>query len=239
MSNTITVAGIPVRVVRKAIQNLHLGVYPPDGRVRVAVPLNTTDDNARLAVASRLSWIRKQQRSFQAQARQSEREMLTGESHYVWGIRRLLTVVERRGCHQVEIRARRLILYVNPGTTVANRRLALNEWYRDQLKAKLTALVSGCEEVVGVKLAGWGVKRMKTKWGSCNIATRRIWLNLELAKKPPQCLEYVLVHELVHLLERHHNDRFRALLDEFLPNWPKIRTLLNREPLGDEEWGCG
>lgn len=231
------VSGIAVQVVRKPIKNLHLSVYPPDGHVRVAVPLHITDDNVRLVVISRLSWIKKHQASFQAQPRQSEREMVTGKSHYVFGKRYLLEVIERRGCHEVAIKNNSTLqLFVNPGTSTQNRALVLNEWYRDRLKAQIPDLLNHWQSVIGKQAADWGIKKMKTRWGSCNIAQRRIWLNLELAKKPIECLEYVLVHELVHLLERHHNDRFKAYMDKYLPQWQRCRDILKREPLGNENW---
>lgn len=233
----MVVSGIAVQVVRKPIKNLHLSVCPPDGRVRVAVPLQLTDDNVRLAVISRLTWIKKQQASFHVQPRQSEREMVTGESHYVFGKRYRLEVIERRGCHEVAIKNNSTLqLFVNPGTSTQNRALVLNEWYRDQLKAQIPDLLNHWQTALGKQAADWGIKKMKTKWGSCNIAQRRIWLNLELAKKPLECLEYVLVHELVHLLERHHNDRFKAYMDKYLPQWQRCRDILKREPLGNENW---
>jgi len=237
ISNNLVVSGIPVQVVRKNIQNLHLSVCPPDGHVRVAVPSHMTDDNVRLAVISRLSWIRKQQANFEAQPRQSECEMVTGESHYLFGQRYRLEVIERRGRHEIIIKNNSTLqLFVNPGTSTQNRALVLNEWYRDQLKAQIPDLLSRWQSKIGKQIADWGIKRMKTKWGSCNIAQRRIWLNLELAKKPIECLEYVLVHELVHLLERHHNDRFKTYMDKYLPQWQRCRDILKREPLGSENW---
>lgn len=233
----MVVSGLAVQVVRKPIKNLHLSVCPPDGYVRVAVPLQMTNDNVRLAVISRLSWIKKQQASFQAQPRQSERKMVTGESHYVFGKRYRLEVIERRGCHEVAIKNNSTLqLFVNPGTSTQNRALVLNEWYRDQLKAQIPDLLNHWQLVIGKQATDWGIKKMKTKWGSCNIAQRRIWLNLELAKKPLECLEYVLVHELVHLLERHHNERFKAYMDKYLPQWQQCRDILKREPLGNEHW---
>lgn len=203
----------------------------------MAAPLHMTDDNVRLAVISRLSWIKKQQASFQAQPRQSEREMVTGESHYVFGKRYRLEVIERRGRHEVVTKNNNTLqLFVNPGTSTQNRALVLNEWYRDQLKERISDLLNHWQTVVGKQVSDWGIKRMKTKWGSCNISQHRIWLNLELAKKPIECLEYVLVHELVHLLERHHNARFKTYMDKYLPQWQRYRDILRREPLGDENW---
>ncbi|WP_008318198.1 M48 family metallopeptidase [Leptolyngbya sp. PCC 6406] len=236
-TTAIVIRDIPVQVMRKPIKNLHLGVYPPDGQVRVSAPEHLTDDNIRLAVISRLSWIRKQQAAFQAQPRQSAREMVSGESHYLFGQRYRLEVIERRGRHEVVVKNNSTLqLFVNPGTTPANRTRVLIEWYRQQLKARIPPLLVFWQPIIGQQVSAWGVKKMKTKWGSCNSQQRRIWLNLELAKKPPECLEYVMVHELVHLLERHHNDRFKALMDEFLPPWRIRRDLLAYAPLGHETW---
>lgn len=233
----MVVSGITVQVVRKPIKNLHLSVYPPAGHVRVAVPLHMTDDNVRLAVISRLNWIKKHQARFQAQPRQSEREMVTGESHYVFGKRYRLEVIERRGCHEIVLKNNSTLqLFVNPGTSTQNRTLVLNEWYRDQLKAQIPDLLNHWQSAIGKQAPDWGIKKMKTRWGSCNIAQRRIWLNLELAKKPIECLEYVLVHELVHLLERHHNDRFKAYMDKYLPQWQRCHDILKRESLRNENW---
>ncbi len=221
-----------MQVVRKPIKNLHLSVCPPDGHVRLAVPLHMTDDNMRLAVITRLSWIKKQQASFQTQPRQSEREMVTGESHYVFGKRYRLEVIERRGRHEIIIQNNSTLqLFVNPGTSTQNRTLVLTEWYRKQLKARIPDLLKHWEPLIGKQVTAWGIKQMKTKWGSCNISQRRIWLNLELAKKPVECLEYVLVHELIHLLERHHGDRFKVCMDKYLPQWKQRRDILKREPL--------
>jgi len=228
---------IEVQVVRKDIKNLHLGVYPPNGRVRVSVPLHVTDDNVRLAVISKLKWIRKQQASLLKQPRQSKREMLSGESDYVFGKRYLLEVIERQGRHEVLVKNNStLSLYLNPNTTQGNRERVLSEWYRDQLKARIPALLEKWQPVIGKEVAEWGVKRMKTRWGSCNIARRRIWLNLELAKKPVECLEFVLVHEMAHFYERYHNDNFKMYMDKFMPQWSLYRDKLNQAPLVHESW---
>lgn len=234
---TLTVSGLEVRVTRKDIKNLHLAVYPPDGQVRISAPRSMSEDALRLAVVTRLGWIRRQQARFAAQERQSEREMVGGESHYVWGVRYRLQVEEADSPPRVQVGGSKLFLRVRPGTSPEKRLAILNAWYRAELKARIPMLIEKWLPVVGVKLSAWGVKRMKTRWGTCNTAQKRIWLNLELAKKPPQCLEYVLVHELVHLLERRHNDRFRELMDGFLPLWRQYREDLNRYPLAHEEWG--
>jgi len=233
----LIVSGIAVNIVRKDIKNLHLSVNPPEGHVRVAVPFYVNDERVRLAVINKLAWIKKQQADFKKQPRQSEREMLTGESHYFFGKRYLLEVVEGSGKHRIELKGnRKLLLFVRQNTNLANRQLVLNEWYREQLKQRLPDLLDKWQDKMSVKTNSWGIKKMKTKWGSCNITTRRIWLNLELAKKPTECLEYILVHELVHLLERYHNERFRLYMDHFMPNWKVYREMLNTSPLRHEAW---
>ena len=228
---------LEVLVVRKAIKNLHLAVYPPDGQVRVAVPLHIDDEQVRLAVISRLGWIRKQRADFATQPRQSTREMVSGESHYLFGTRYRLEVIWRRGRHEVIIENRTTLrLLVNPGTTRAKRTLVLNEWYRGILKEAIPDLLAHWQPIIGVEVSGWGIQKMKTKWGSCNIEPRRILLNLELAKKPVECLEYIVVHELVHLHERHHNERFRTLMNKYMPQWRLYRDILKSEPLGHNDW---
>jgi predicted metal-dependent hydrolase len=234
----IEIQGIPVEVVRKDIKNLHLGVYPPNGRVRVAVPLRLEAEAVRLAVVSRLGWIRKQRRRFEEQERQSPREMVTGETHYFLGRRYRLDVIEVDGPASVRLRNNTTLeLRVRPGTHREKRRALLHDWYRRQLKERIPGLIAEWEPVVGVEVADWRVRRMRTRWGSCTVEDRRIWLNLELAKKPPACLEYILVHEMVHLLERRHNERFRELMDRFMPQWRLLRDELNRAPLAHEDWG--
>jgi len=236
-SQTITVKDIEVQVIRKDIKNLHLGVYPPDGRVRVSVPKHLTDDNVRLAVINKLSWIKKQQTIFEEQPRQSKREIVTGESHYLFGKRYRLEVIERRGRHEVVMKSNtKLLLFVNPGTTTSNRQIVLNEWYRVELKKLIPDLITKWEPVVCKKVTKWSIKKMKTRWGSCNLSKKRIWLNLELAKKPLTCLEFVLVHEMVHLHERNHNDRFKSYMDKFMPNWRFHRETLNKAPLAYSSW---
>jgi len=233
----IEVSGIPVEVVRKDIKNLHLAVYPPNGRVRVAVPSHVTDETVRLAVISRLAWIRRQQSVLEKQERQSKRELITGESHFVQGRRYRLNVIEQDAPATVVIRnSKTLELRVRPGSNQQKRERVLQRWYRQLLKEQIPDLLAKWKPVVGVQVEHWGVKRMKTRWGTCNKEAQRIWLNLELAKKPPACLEYILVHEMVHLLERHHNDNFRAYMDEFLPQWRLHRDELNRAPLAHEGW---
>ena len=236
-THQITVNGLVIDVVRKNIKHLHLAVYPPDGRVRVAAPLRVNDDTVRLFAIEKLGWITRQQRKFAAQERQSAREYVSGESHYVAGQRYLLNVVYHNAPPRVLLRNKTTLdLFVRTGSDTAQRERVLLAWYRQQLKATIPALIEQWQAIIGVRINEWGIKQMKTKWGTCNIAARRIWLNLELAKKPPHCLEYVIVHELVHLLERHHNDRFTAYMTRFMPQWNFYRAELNRAPLGHGDW---
>jgi predicted metal-dependent hydrolase len=236
-THRITVGGIVIEVERKDIKNLHLGVYPPHGRVRVAAPLVVSDEAVRLAVIGKLGWIKRQKTKFAGQSRQSQREMVNGESHYFMGRRYRLRVHEQDGPARVALRGiASLDLFVRFGTSAEKREVVLQRWYREQLLALIPPLLEKWQHQLGVQVVAWGIKKMKTKWGSSNVDARRIWLNLELAKKPPQCLEYVLVHELVHLLERHHNERFLSLLDKFMPQWRQYKEALSKTPLGHEFW---
>jgi predicted metal-dependent hydrolase len=232
----ITVKGLSVQVVRKGIKNLHLGVYPPNGRVRVAVPLKVNDAAVRLALVGKLGWIKRQRVKFETQPRQSKREIVSGESHYFLGRRYRLSVIPQDGAPKVLIRKKFIELHVRRGTNVRQRERVLRRWYRQQLKEMIPPLVEKWQEILGVRLDEWGIKKMKTRWGTCNPDARRIWLNLELAKKPSQCLEYILVHELTHLAERHHNDRFVSMMNRHLPNWRQNRQVLNSEPLAYDTW---
>jgi predicted metal-dependent hydrolase len=230
------VSGIGVDVIFKDIKNLHIGVYPPLGRIRVAAPERLTEEAVRLAIVQRLPWIRRQRDRLQNAERQSVREMVSGESHYVWGSRLRLEIVERPGRAEIEISGTKLRLWVPAGADTEERRHVLNAWYRKQLKAAIPDLVKRWEPVIGREVKGWTVRRMKTKWGSCTPNSGRISLNLELAKKHPSCLEYILVHEMTHLHERKHGDRFTALMDDYVPNWRAMRDHLNQTPLAHEEW---
>jgi predicted metal-dependent hydrolase len=232
----LSVRGIDIDVVYKDIKNLHIGVYPPLGRVRVAAPSRLDDDQVRLAVIQRLPWIKRQREQLRAAPRQSEREMLTGESHYVWGIRRRLKVVERPGRAHIEPDGQRLVLYVPAGTPTNERRECLDRWYREQIRHQLPALITKWEQRLDVSVPKWTIRRMKTKWGSCNRESRHLWFNVELAKKHPDCLEYIVVHEMTHYFERNHGERFTKLMDSHLPDWRSRRDQLNGAPLAQEEW---
>jgi len=238
-ATSLTVGGLHISVVRKPIKNLHLGVYPPDGRVRVAAPVAISDAAVRVAVIGRLRWIKQKQAGFEGQSRESAREMTSGESHFYRGRRYRLQVVESDGPPRVELRGHHaMVLHVRPGWNAEDRERLLQRWYRDRLREIVSPLLMRWQDDLGVEVHEWGIKRMKTKWGSCNPKARRIWLNLELIKKPPACLEYVLVHELTHLVVAKHDDRFLRLMDRHLPTWRHRRAELNATPLAKEAWGC-
>jgi predicted metal-dependent hydrolase len=230
------VRGVNVDVVYKDIKNLHIGVYPPLGRVRVAAPLSFDDDRVRLAVIQRFPWIVKQRKQLQEVERQSERDVVTGESHYVWGVRMLLRLVERPGPAKVTVVGQRLVMHVPPGTGSERRRAVLAAWRREQLRESIPGLLATWEPVIGVEAARWTIRRMRTKWGSCSRANGHISINLELAGKHPALLEYIVVHELVHLRERGHGDRFTRLMDAYLPGWRAKQTALNDSTLAAEDW---
>ena len=234
---SIDVRGTRVEVVRKNIKNLHVGVYPPSGRVRVAVPLRLNEDAVRLAVISRLGWIRRRQAEFEQQERQSQREFVTGERHYFEGRRFRIDVTERDGPPTVRLlNNTTMALSVRPGADRDKREAVLHRWYRCQLRVRLPALLAEWEPRVGAQVAEVRIRKMKTRWGTCNKDASRIWLNLELVKKPVACLEYIVVHEMVHLVERSHNDRFRDLMDKLMPQWHMYRDELNRAPLAHADW---
>ena len=231
----IEIRGTSVEVVRKDIKNLHVGVYPPSGRVRVAAPLRLDNDAVRLALVSRLGWIRRRQEEFRRQDRQSQREYLSGESHYFLGRRYRLNLIEGdvSGCR---IKGGNIELRVRRGSSWFERDKVLQRWYRQQLREMLPPLVAKWEAKARVRPAEVRIRRMKTRWGSCNAEAGRLWLNLELVKKPVSCVEYVLVHEMVHLRERRHDDRFVGRMDQLMPGWRLRRDELNRQPLAHEEW---
>ena len=236
MAARVVIGDIPVDVVLKDIRNIHLSVHPPAGRVRLSAPVGMDIDTLRLYAISRLGWIKKQQRKLRGQERETPREYLNRESHYLWGKRYLLKIIEREVPSAVDVQHSAILLYVRPGSALEKKQSVLDEWYRKQLKVALPDLIEVWEKRIGVRVKELGIKKMKTKWGSCNPDARRIWVNLELAKKPKECLEYIVVHEMVHLLERHHNERFIALMDAMLPKWRSLRDDLNRLPVKHEEW---
>jgi predicted metal-dependent hydrolase len=233
----IEIGGLSIEVVRKDIKHFYVGVHPPNGQIRVSAPLRLDDDAVRMAIISRLGWIRRKQADFVKQDRQSQREFVSGESHYFAGKRYRLKVTEQDCPPKIQLlNNTRIGLTVRPGTNRDKREAVLYEWYREHLRSQLPPLLDKWQPKIGVTVNEVRIKKMKTLWGSCNIEAKRIWLNLELAKKPNTCLVYVLVHEMVHLLERHHNDQFRELMDGFLPQWRTYRDELNTAPLAHEDW---
>ena len=232
----IKLGDITVDVVKKDIKNVHLSVHPPTGRVRVSAPLRMHDDTIRVFTISKLAWIKQQQEKLRKQVRESPREYLDRESHYLWGKRYLLEIVEIDQPSQVELTHDRICLWVRPNATHVKREAILDEWYRSALKNAIPTLISKWEPLTGVKVVNFYVRRMKTKWGSCNPRSGSIRLNSELAKKPRECLEYILAHEMIHLLEPTHNQRFVALMDRYMPKWQFFRDELNRLPVRHETW---
>lgn len=224
---TVHIGDLQVEVVRKNIRSLRLTVYAPDGRIRVAVPSRTSDQAIQDFVLARRTWINKHQEKFKSQKPAIELQYVSGETHYYQGVRHLLQVHSFDGTPHLVCRASQVLdLFIRDDSTRQQREKVLLTWYRQQLKAQLPEMVARWQKVVGVQVNEWGVKQMKTRWGTCNIRARRIWLNLELVKRPTLCLEYVVVHELVHLHERLHNARFWGLMDQFMPAWRTHREQL-------------
>lgn len=237
MTEQIQIGDLFVDVIFKDIKNVHLSVHPPTGRVRIAAPKRMKLDTIRVYAISKLDWIKRHQVKMQSQERETPREYLDRESHYVWGKRYLLKVIESDQVPTVELKHTQILLIVRPGSGVEKRESVVSAWYREEVRAAAAPLIAKWETQLGVKSAKCFVQRMKTKWGSCNPSTHSIRLNSDLAKKPRECLEYIVVHELIHLLEPSHNARFTSLMDKFMPNWKHIREELNRSPLSHVEWG--
>jgi predicted metal-dependent hydrolase len=233
---TIDLGTITADVELKNIKNIHLSVYPPTGRVRIAAPSRMDLETIRIFAISKLSWIKKQQTKLRNQEREAPREFTTRESHYYLGKRYLLQVLETENKPSVSIKHNKLLLHVKPNTDLQHKQILLQEWHREQLKNLVPKYITKWEEKMQVKVSEFGIKKMKTKWGTCNREVKRIWINLELAKKPLQCLEYIVVHEMVHLLERNHNDRFIAYMNKFLPQWRHYKEELNCLPVSHVDW---
>jgi len=236
MASQIKLGDIAVDVVLKDIKNVHLSVYPPTGRVRISAPQRMSIDTIRVFAISKLDWIKQQQTKLREQERETPRDYVERGSHYVWGTRYLLTVSDSAGPPSIEMKHGRMLLRVRPGEDEDKRRDLVEEWYREQLKEAVPPLLARWQPLLDVKVERFFVQRMKTKWGSCNHKARTIRLNTELAKKPAECLEYIVLHEMVHLLEPRHNTRFARLLDHFMPQWQHYRDTLNGLPVRHERW---
>lgn len=226
MVNKIAVSNIEIEVNKKPIKNMHLSVLPPHGKVRISAPIDAKDEAIQIFIVTKIGWIKKQIEKFENQLRQTEREYVSGESHYVWG-RRYRLEIRHNHVNNVKIKGNKLILTVRKASTTKQRENVLTEWYREQLKKKLPKLVAKWEEIIGVRVESVRVKNMLTRWGTCNTKDKRIWINLQLAKKPLECLEYIVVHELVHLLEKNHNSVFVEYMDRYLPGWRVTKDELN------------
>jgi predicted metal-dependent hydrolase len=236
MMAQVDLGDVVAEVVFKDIKHLHLSVYPPAGRVRISAPQRMSIETIRVFAISKLGWIKQQQQKLQEQERETPREYVERESHYVWGKRYLLAVVESNEPPSVQLEHSRILLRVRPGTDERRRQTIIEEWYREQLKKAVPAVIAHWEPLIGVKVERFFVQRMKTKWGSCNYRARNIRLNTELAKKPVECLEYVVVHEMLHLCEPNHGRRFKDLMDAFVPGWQHHQRMLNRLPVRNEDW---
>ncbi|WP_343732639.1 SprT family zinc-dependent metalloprotease [Duganella sp.] len=237
MQDVLDLGDLHVDVTRKSIKHVHLSVLPPVGKVRVAAPQAMPLETIRLFVVSKLSWIRVQQRKLQSQEREPPREFLNKESHFLWGKRYLLEIRQVDAAPSISLSPRKLYLQVRPGTDRARCEEVLDAWYRQHVRDAVDVLLEKWGPLLGVKANRIFVQRMKTKWGSCSPDSANIRLNTDLAKKPLECLEYILVHELVHLREPTHNERFVSLMDLYLPRWPQLRKRLNSLPVRHEEWG--
>lgn len=236
MVTKIRLGTIEAEVILKDIKNVHLSVHPPTGRVRIAAPARMKLDTIRVFAISKLGWIKQQQKLLAEQQRETRREYIERESHYVWGKRYLLSVVEQDAPSSITLKHSKMVLNLRPGTDVAKRHEIMEHWYREQLRQAVPQLVERWEPVLGVKVAKFFVRRMRTRWGSCNPTSAIIRLNTDLAKKPRQCLEYIVVHEMTHLLEPTHNAHFVALMDRYMPEWQHQRQMLNRLPVRHEDW---
>jgi hypothetical protein len=227
---------ITIEVVLKDIKNVHLSVFPPNGRVRIAAPLRMNMDTIRIYAISKLGWIKTQQQKFMDQVRETPREYLYKEGHYFMGRRYLMKIVEHDAPPCVVLKHHTIELYVRPNTDIPKRQIIMDEWYRQELKIVAPPIIEKWEKQMGVTINELAIKKMKTKWGTCNREAKRIWLNLELAKKPVHCIEYIIVHELAHLLERTHNDNFVAIMNTFLPEWKHLKNELNQLPVSHSNW---
>lgn len=232
----IELGNIVIDVEQKDIKNIHLSVYPPKGKVRISAPERMDLDTIRVFAISKLKWIKKQQEAFKKQDRETPREYLTRESHYFLGERYLLKVIKYNGSPKIVLKKNAIEMHIRPDTSVEKRKELLDEWYRSELKKNAPQLIEKWEKKIGVQAQAYGIKKMRNRWGTCNPKAKRIWLNLELAKKPVECIEYIVVHELVHLIERSHNETFKRLMNEHMPKWSFYRDELNRLPFSHLEW---
>ncbi len=228
MITNLIIGGIKISVEKKQIKNLYIRIIPPEGNVQITAPMSTAEDTIRMFAASRIEWIKKHREKIADRVKQRARRYITGESYYLWGNQYYLDVIYSNARNNVSINGQKIILQVHRTTTFAQRAKLMENWYRKILKKVIPPLFQKCEKIVGVRAKEWKVKNMKTKWGTCNVRAKRIWLNLQLVKKTPECLEYVIIHELVHFLEKSHNSIFKAYMDRFYPNWRAVKAYMNK-----------
>ncbi len=227
---------LSVKLTRKDIKNVHLTVHPPNGHITLAAPIGTRTDVARAYAISRLDWIRKQQAQLASQNRETKRQFITRESHYLWGKRYLLDIQFKEQKPGVTLDHRKIYLQIRPGSSRQKRCEIMHEWHKTQLHREIPPLLRKWEKKMGVSVAAYFLQRMKTKWGSCNHKAGNLRLNTELVKKPKDLLEYIIVHEMIHLIEATHSERFFALLTKHYPRWQEARAELNELPLSPESW---
>lgn len=224
MNNQIVISNIEIFVERKAIKNMYIRILPPDGRVKMTVPKLIPDDEVKRFASSKIEWIKKKKANYRNKLML---QYVSGESHYLWGKKYQLEVIDSDAENEVTVKEDKLILQVRKDSTLEQREYVMNEWYREQIKMAIPAVLAKCVRIVGKSPNEWRVKNMRTRWGTCNIGKKRIWLNLQLAKKSPECLEYVTIHELVHLHVKNHNSEFKAYMNQFCPNWQEVKKQLN------------
>ena len=226
----VSISGIPVEIYKKKIKNMHLYVKPPNGKVMVSAPLSMSDEAIERFVRTKTSWIKRQVNKFENQPRQSEREYVSGETLYVWGKQYFLqTDYDNRS--SLVLSGDKAILVIRKGSTADQREKYIREWYRKLLKTEIERILPKWEKKTGLKTESWQIRYMTSRWGSCKIKKRKIWLNLQLAKKTPECLEYIILHELIHFVEKGHNEKFNTLLDQYMPKWREIKKTLNSQTL--------
>ena len=227
----VIINGIPTKINRKSIKNMHLYVKPPDGHVEVSVPMSLSDESIEMFIRTKIGWIKRQQEQFLSQQRQTKREYVSGEAFYLWGVQYYLLVNYSNKGNSLVIDGDKAILTVRKESTASQRESYVNEWYRFALKKEVERLLPKWEKATSFYADSWQTKYMTTRWGTCNVQSKKIWLNLQLAKKPTECLEYVILHELIHLKEKNHNSIFIENMDNYMPNWREIRKLLNAQIL--------
>jgi Predicted metal-dependent hydrolase len=225
----IKIKDLTVLIEKKNIKNLYLYIKPPMGDIKISVPRNMPDEKIRAFIESKIPWIQKQQRKIQDNPPETEYQYSSGESHFLWGQRYILDVIYPSAKNEALLKDGKIVLHICKENNPSYRGKMLYKWYRHELKTAVSVVSSECEETTKITAKEFKIKDMKTKWGTCNISKKRIWLNLQLVRKKPECLRYIIIHELVHLLEKYHNNKFRLYMDKFCPDWRSIKKSLDRQ----------